>query len=131
MKTFAVWAASVVVAFGALAGLTTATRDTEQVFVVVDVSFPMTGVMSRIPAELDRVDDRDRSEFALATTRGPIHEFQSELAWVPQEAFAPCSFDDFPDYPEADSADERVLITSTGSCLASELDGWTVIEVDS
>lgn len=130
MKPFAVWAASVVVAFGALAGVTTATRGTEQVFVVVDVSFPMAGLMTRVPAELDRIDDREYSEFALATIREPIHGFQSELVWAPKDAFAPCSIDDFTDYPDASSADERILITSAGSCLASELDGWTIIEVD-
>lgn len=130
MKALAVWAAAVVVAFAGLAGVTTATRGTEQVFVVVDVSFPMQGLMTRVPAELDRIDDRGYSEFALATIREPIHEFQSELEWAPTDAFGPCSFDDFPDYPDASSADERILVTSVGSCLASELDGWTIIEVD-
>lgn len=133
MKPLVVWATSVVIAFGALAGVTTATRGTEQVFVVVDVTFPMQGQMTRVPAELDRIDDREYSEFALATVRDSIHGFQDDLVWVPEEAFAPCAFDDFSGFvsaPEASAADERILITSADSCLASELDGWTIIEVD-
>jgi hypothetical protein len=110
MKPFAVWASAVVVAFAALAGVTTATRDTEQVFVVVDSSFFMEGLLSRVPSELDRIDDRDYAEFALATlsdrTKESIHGYQPDFDYVVGDAFAPCSFEDIDGFTEASSADE-------------------------
>lgn len=134
MKPLAVWGAAVVAAFASLAGVTTLTRDTEQVFVVVDSSFPMQDEMSRVRAELDRIDDRDYTEFALATVKDTqtklIHEYRSEFDWDPVDAFRPCSFENIDSFPEASSADERILITSTDSCSTSELDGWTIIELD-
>lgn len=130
MKPLAIWAAAVVTAFAALAGVTTATRDTEQVFVVVDSSFPMRDVWTRVPAELDRLDDRKYAEFAVATEKESIHGYQSDIEFVGVEAFAPCSFDDIDSFPNASTADERILITSGDSCSTSELDGWTIIELD-
>jgi len=133
MKPLVIWATGVVAAFAALAGVTTATRGTEQVFVVVDDSFPMQEVINRVPAELDRIGDREYSEFAFATVgRGGsfVHGYQSDIDANPLAPFGPCSFDDFVDYPEASSADERILVTSSESCFASELDGWTIIELD-
>lgn len=137
MKPLAIWAAGVVATFAALAGVTTATRDTEQVFVVVDTSFFMEDVLRRVPAELDRIDDRNYAEFALATVRDTetesIHGYRSDFDWVEGDAFRPCSFEDIDSFPEASSADERILITSeesASSCSTSELDGWTIIELE-
>ncbi len=133
MKSLAIWATGVLVAFAALAGVTTATRDTEQVFVVVDTSFAMKGKEERVLTELDRIDDRDYAEFALATVArrsGAVHGYEAELDWVDAEAVGPCSFEDIEAYPEASSADERILVTSVESCPTSELDGWTIIEID-
>ncbi len=133
MKPFVIWATGVLAAFAALAGVTTATRGTERVFVVVDDSFPMEEVASQVLPELDRIDDREYSEFALATVGrvgSIVHGYQAEIDANPLDPAGPCSFDDFIDYPEAASADERILITSSKSCFASELDGWTIIELD-
>jgi len=134
MRTLAIWAATVSVAFAALAGVTTATRNTQQVFVVVDGSFFMEDVATRIPTELERIDDRTYTEFALATvsdqTNDSIHGYRADLDWNDPTLFGPCSFDGLEDYPEASSADERILITSVGSCDTSGLDGWTIVELD-
>ncbi len=133
MKPLAIWATGVVAAFVALSGLTTATRDTEQVFVVVDVSQPMASSLSRVPATLDGLDDQQYAEFALAFVRGTemqsIHAYQSELEWANQDAFRPCSFEEIEAFPEASTADERILITTAASCSTAELDGWTIIEL--
>ena len=138
MKSLAIWTTGVIVAFAALAGVTTATRDTEQVFVVVDTSFEMLGKEARVTAELDRIDDREYAEFALATVArrsGEVHGYQDEFDWVSVEPAGPCSFDDLASFAEASSADERILITSVfardaPSCSTSELSDWTIIEID-
>lgn len=136
MKSLAIWAAAVVAAFAALAGVTSTTRDTEQVFVVVDTSFSMKNLLVRVPAELDRIDDQDHAEFALATVQGTdsesIHGYQTDLEWVVAEGFRPCSFDGINAFPDASSAEQRMLITSAASiaeCSTSELDGWTIIQL--
>lgn len=133
MKPFAIWAVGVVTAFAALAGVTTATRDAEQVFVVVDSSFEMDTVWSRVPAELDRIDDREYAEFAVATEKAPIHGYQTDIDFPAVDAFAPCSFDEIDRFPAAASADERILITTTANealCPTTGLDGWTIIYLD-
>ena len=136
MKPLAIWAVAVVAAFAGLAGVTSATRDTEQVFVVVDASNPMTDLLRRVPAELDRIDDRDYAEFGLAIVRGTesesIHGYRSDFEWADTNSFRPCSFDGINSFPDASTADERILITNAASvdeCSSSELDGWTVIEL--
>jgi hypothetical protein len=129
MKPLMIWSALVAVLFGGFAVTTNATRGTDQVFVVVDSSFPMREVWSRVPRELDRIDDRSYAEFALATEKSAVHGFQDELALGAVEPFAPCSFDEIDDYPEAADADERILVTTAGSCDTSSLDGWTIVEV--
>ncbi len=135
MKPLAIWAVGVVAAFAALTGLTGATRDTDQVFVVVDTSQPMGGVLNRVPGELDRIDDREHTEFALAivgATSTSIHGYQSDLEWVDTEAFRPCSFEGINEFPAAASADERILVTNADNvarCSTSELDGWTIIQL--
>ena len=134
MKPLAIWATGVLVAFGALAGVTSATRDTEHVFVVVDVSQPMESSLSRVPAELDSLDDQQYAEFALAFVRGTelqsLHGYQSELEWANQDSFRPCSFENIDSFAEASSADERILITNSQSCPTDGLNGWTIVEID-
>jgi len=60
MKPLAIWLAVVAVVFGGYALITSATRDTTQVFVVVDSSFQMRPVWTDVQLELDRIDDEDR-----------------------------------------------------------------------
>lgn len=134
MKPLAVWAAAVTLAFAGLAGVTSATRGTDQVLVVVDSSFFMEDVWNRVPGEVRRIESRENAEFALVTVSDRVNElvhgYQSDIDSISNDPFGPCSFDQIDNSDEAASADERILITSSESCVTSELDGWTVIELD-
>ena len=133
MKPLLIWAVGVVAAFGALTGVTAATRETEQVLVVVDTSLQMEDLVRRVPGELDRIDDREYAEFALATAgrlSEVVHGYQSELKLGPVQTFGACNFDDVGTFPAASTADEKILITtSTTECSLDDLDGWTIIEL--
>ena len=135
MKPLAIWVAIVVVVFGAYALIASLLQETEQVFVVVDASQPMTLLNNDIIAELDRIDDRDDAEFALATVSdrpsnsGLTHSWQPSLRWATTPLFGPCSFDAIESFPEAADADERILITTAGSCPTEALADWTIIEL--
>lgn len=135
MKPLAIWLAIVVVVFGGYAVVANLLDETEQVFVVVDASQPMELLNNDIIVELDRIDDRDGAEFALATVSsqrsntGPVHSWQAQLRWPNTPLFGRCSFDDIESFPEAADADERILLTTPGSCDANALVDWTVIEL--
>jgi len=133
VKPLAIWLAVVAVVFGGYALIATLLRETEQVFVFVDSSQPMELLENEIIVELDRIDDRDDTEFALARgqSRGEelVHPWQAELRWVKTPLFAPCSFDAIDSFPEANDADERILITTAGSCDTSELTDWTIVQL--
>ena len=133
MKPLAIWLAIVAVVFGGYALVASLLRETEQVFVFVDSSFRMEALNNEIIIELDRIDDRDNAEFALARgqDRGSelVHSWQPELRWSTTPLFAPCSFTDIDSFTEATDADDRILITTAGSCDTSALVGWTVVEL--
>ena len=133
MKPLAIWLAIVAVVFGGYALVASLMSETEQLFVFVDSSFRMEALNNEIIVELDRIDDRDDAEFALARgqDRGSelVHSWQSELRWTSTPLFAPCSFADVDSFTEAIDADERILITTAGSCDTSTLADWTVIEL--
>ncbi len=135
MKPLTIWLAIVAVVFGGYALVASLLRETEQVFVVVDASQPMELLNNDIIVELDRIDDRDDAEFALATisaqpsNTGPVHSFQSQLRWTTTPLFGRCSFADIDSFTEAADADERILITTPGPCETSTLADWTVVEL--
>ncbi len=135
MKPLAIWLVIVAVVFGGYALVANLLSETDQVFVVVDASQPMALLGNDIIVELDRVDDRGDAEFALATisdrpsNSSVIHSWQSELRWATTPLFGPCSFADIDSFPEAVDADERILITTAGSCDTSALTDWTVVEL--
>ena len=133
MKPLAIWVAIVVVVFGGYALIASLLQETEQVFVIVDASQPMELLNNDVIAELDRIDDRDDAEFALAFVRRNtaelIHSWQAELRWTNEPLFAPCSFDGIESFPDAADADERILITTAGSCPTEALADWTIIEL--
>ena len=133
MKPLAIWLAIVAVVFGGYALVASLLRETEQVFVFVDSSFRMETLNNEIIVELDRIDDRSDAEFALARgqDRGSelVHSWQPELRWSTTPLFAPCSFADIDSFTEATDADERILITTAGSCDTSTLADWTVVEL--
>ena len=127
MKPLAIWVAVVAVLFGGFAIATSVLRDTTQIFVVVDSSFPMRTVWSQVPDELERIESRDYAEFALATEKDAVHGWKPELTLTGVEPFAPCTFEAIEDYPEVAEADELILITTAGSCDTSALVGWDVV----
>ena len=133
MKPLAIWVAIVAVVFGGYALIASLLQGTEQVFVFVDSSNRMELLENEIIVELDQIDDRDDAEFALARgqDRGSelVHTWQSELRWATTPLFAPCSFDGVETFTEAADADERILITTSGSCPTDALDDWTIIEL--
>jgi hypothetical protein len=133
VKPLAIWVAIVAVVFGGYALVASLLRETEQVFVFVDSSFRMEALNNEIIVELDRIDDRSDAEFALARgqDRGNelVHSWQPELRWTTTPLFAPCSFADIDSFTEANDADERILITTAGSCDTSTIGDWTVVEL--
>lgn len=133
MKPLAIWLAIVAVVFGGYALVASMLRETEQVFVFVDSSFRMEALNNEIIVELDRIDDRDDAEFALARGQDRrselVHSWQPDLRWTSTPLFAPCSFADIDSFTEATDADERILITTAGSCDTSALAGWTIVEL--
>jgi hypothetical protein len=134
VKPFAIWLAIVAVVFGGYALVSMALQETSRVFVFVDASFEMDGKDDEIRAELDDIDDRDDAEFALAfgrrNDRELVHSWQSELSWVTQPLFAPCSFDGIDAFTEATDADDRILITTSGSCDTTALADWEIVLLD-
>jgi hypothetical protein len=135
VKPLAIWLAIVVVVFGGYAVVASLLDETEQVFVVVDASQPMMVLNNDIIVELDRIDDQDGAEFALATVSSRpsntalVHSWQDELRWATTPLFGPCSFDGVESFAEAADADERILLTTPGPCDTSALVDWTVIEL--
>lgn len=135
MKPFLIWLAIVAVVFGVFAAVTVVTRDTTRIFVYVDASNPMVPVWADARRELDRIDDRDDSEFALAfgrrNTNELAHSWQGSLA-LPGDVlpFGPCVLDAAGTIPEASEADERILITVADSCDRDAFVDWQIVELD-
>jgi hypothetical protein len=133
VKPLAIWVAIVAVVFGGYALVASLLSETEQVFVFVDSSQPMELLETEIIVELDRIDDRADAEFALARgqSRGSelVHTWQDEFRWTNTPLFAPCSFDDIESFAESADADERILITTAGSCPTEALADWTIIQL--
>jgi hypothetical protein len=134
VKPFAIWLAIVAVVFGVFALVSASTQETSRVFVFVDASNPMGPVWRDVPSALDRLDDRDDAEFALARGQSRsseiIHTWQPELRWSNVDPFAPCSFAEIDSFTEAVEADERILVTTAGSCDTSTLTDWEIVLLD-
>ena len=132
MKPLAIWVAIVAIVFGGYALVTSLLSETEQVFVFVDSSNPMVALENEIIVELDRIDDREDAEFALARGQEQseselVHSWQAEFRWANTALFGKCSFEQIDTFPEATEADERILITTAGSCDTSTLTDWTIV----
>jgi hypothetical protein len=137
VKPLLIWIAIIAVVFGSYALITSAVRDTEQVYVVVDSSFQMRPVWRDVQLELDRIDNQEHAEFALATTQqGPIHSWQSSLDLVGVDIpFGVCTYAGIGDTAEALDADKRILITTTPAatddpCATVALTDWEIIHLD-
>ena len=121
MRPFAIWVLVVggIFAVLAIAAALWPEDDPDQVFVVVDSSFPMRAVWDDVDTELSRIEG-DGGTFALATEKRVIQAtFQDELRLGSVEAFAPCDFDEVLAYPQIDEADRLILVTTSGSRLSS------------
>ena len=127
MKALLIFLAGLVLVFGALAMVISMSGEPKRAFVVIDSSFPMRQVWSQVPGALDDLDSQGYSAFALATEKDSIHSWQEKLQFRSSGAFAPCDFSKIDAYSEATEADERVLITTGGSCPTDALADWRVI----
>lgn len=131
MKPFAIWLGIVVVVFGAYALIASSLRETTRVFVFVDSSNPMEPVWVDAQRELDRIDDRSNSEFALAHGQSRsvelVHSWQPELEFSGVTPFAPCSFEEIDSFAEAAEADDRILVTTVDSCPTEALEDWEIV----
>lgn len=125
-----IWLGGLVVVLVVFAVAVNLVRDTSRVFVVVDSSFPMAAVWSRVPDELDEIDDRRYAEFALATEKSLVHSWRDELRLGAVTAFAPCDFEGIASHTEVTGADELILITTSTSCSTEAFTDWTIIVVD-
>ncbi|MGI9602094.1 MAG: hypothetical protein ACR2QE_09430, partial [Acidimicrobiales bacterium] len=126
MRPLAIWLVVVVAVFAGLAIAASLWPEDEakRVFVVVDASFPMREVWDEVDNELDRIDNRDNTEFALATEKDFIHTWRDNLRLGSVEAFAPCDFDEIEAYAEVAEADELILVTTAGSCDTAAFVDW-------
>ncbi len=133
MKALAIWLVAFGIMFGGFWGSTHLFREShpDRVLVVVDSSYAMQGVWSKIPGVLGGLDDRQYAEFALATEKGPIHDWSARLSLGSVVAFAPCDLGRIGSLEVLDEADEVVFVTTSGSCPTDILPGeWRVVVVD-
>ncbi len=117
------------VVFGAIAAVIVISRPTERVLVVVDSSFPMRAVWDQVPGALAELEAQGYAEFALATEKGLLHSWQDSPTLRGPTPYAPCDFSGIGSHAEATEADERVLITTAGSCSTEGLSDWQVIKL--
>lgn len=129
MRPLAIFVVGVLLVFGALAAVIMLSRESERVFVVVDSSFPMREVWAQLPGTLDDIASRGGTEFALATEKELIHDWQDELRFREVSQFAPCDFSGIDAYAEASDAAEQILVTTPASCATDTLAHWTVIQL--
>jgi hypothetical protein len=127
LKPLVIFLAIITVGFGALALITSATRSTDRIFVVVDSSFAMTEVWSDVDDELRAINDRDHAEFALATEKEFVHSWQADLRLSGVVPFAPCTFEGIEAHAAVAEADELILITTAASCDPAAFTDWDVI----
>ena len=127
MKALSIYLVGLALVFGVLALLIVIAAEPGRVFVVVDSSFPMRQVWAQVPGALDDIESEGHAAYALATEKAHVHSWQEGLGLRAASPFAPCDFSGIDAYPEAAEADERVLVTTSGSCPTDELTGWRVI----
>lgn len=132
MKAFFSWLAVTLVSFGGLAGgyHLVLEGDPDRVLVVVDSSFAMKADWSRIPAVLDRLDDRRYARFALATEKGPVHGYRRYLDAARLRPYAPRDFarlGELDAAPELAGAEERILVTNATASETANLKGWRIV----
>ncbi len=126
MRTLAIFLLGVALVFGLLAAAIVLTRTSERVFVVVDSSFPMRDVWDQVPAALDAIEQEGYAEVALATEKDLIHSWQPAFRLRSLTPYAPCDLAAIGDHAEAQEADARILVTTTGSCPTDAIVDWDI-----
>jgi hypothetical protein len=126
VRVLLVFLVGVALVFGAIAAAIVLTQPNERAFVVVDGSFPMRAVWDQVPGVLDDIEGEGYAEVALATEKDLVHSWQPSFRLQAPDPYAPCDFSDIEAYAEAQEADARVLVTTSGSCLTEALAGWEV-----
>jgi len=130
VKPLAIWVIGFLVVLGVFVLAVNIVRDTGRVFVAVDSSFPMESVWIQVPDELNKIDDRRFSEFALATEKSLVHSWSDELRLGAVTPFAPCGFGDVATHNEVGEADNLILITTAASCPTEQFVDWEIILLD-
>jgi hypothetical protein len=132
VKALLIYLVGLAVAFGAMAALISlAQQESGRAFVVVDSSFLMRDAWPEVPAVLEKLEGEGYASYALATEKDLVHSWQDELRLGTVRAFAPCDFSEVASYAEAAQADERILVTTVGSCPTDALVEWRVIALPS
>jgi hypothetical protein len=132
MKSFLVWLALTLGAFGGLGGgyhlaLESAPR---RVLVIVDSSFAMKPVWHRVSPLLRELGKRKYSEFSLVTEKGGVHGWASRLSPGKLAPYAPRDFAALEGggrFPEIDEAGEVYLITNAPAGETADFGDWTVL----
>ncbi len=132
MKSFFLWLALTLGAFGSLGGgyhlaLESAPR---RVLVIVDSSFAMKPVWHRISPLLRDLSKLKYSEFSLVTEKGGVHGWASRLSPGKLAPYAPRDFAALEGggrFPEIGEASEVYLITNAPPGATADLGAWTIV----
>jgi hypothetical protein len=132
MKPMAIWFAVFVIVFGAFGAVYHLIRQGNpgKVFVVIDTSFEMDAVSSRLPGVLDDIDDARYTEFALATDKGMEHSWSPQLTLGPQSFYGPRDLSRITGFPEVTEASELILVTTAGSDETAGFSGWEIVRLE-
>ena len=82
-----------------------------RLLVIVDSSYEMQSMWSRVPKVLKQIGDRPYTEFALATEKKPVHGWASRLDLGRISPYAPRNFS------AIDSGDNARLIANADSIV--------------
>ncbi len=132
MRSFALWLAGTLTAFGLLGGgyHLALSEDPHRVVVVLDSSYPMEPAWRRVPQALARLSQRRYTQFALLTEKSRVHGWQPRLRLGRVAPYAPRDFTKLADpdsFPEIAAAAEVYLVTNAPEAETAALGGWRVI----
>ena len=132
MKVIALWLASTLTAFAALAGGYHAYLDGDprRVLVVIDASYEMKPVWHKLPSLMDSLDNARYSRFALTTEKSQVHGWRRTLNLGSTVPYAPRDFTNLAkgtQFPQVEEAEEIILITNAPARDIEEFSGWTLI----
>ena len=132
MKVFATWLIGTLVAFGILGGSyhLSLTSDPHKVVVVVDSSYPMTGIWHRVPKTLKGLDEERYTVFALLTERGRVHGWKARLDLGQITPYGPRDFEKLlvsQTFPEIAEAARIYFVTNAPAIDLEPFDDWEIV----